>query len=62
MARWQPPHPAALIHPPRTCPTGRPRFRTRDLAQASVPVSVHIPHETELCGSCAGWHVAWPAR
>lgn len=49
-------YPAKTIRQPTACPTRRTRFRTRDLALASLPVGAHIHIDAEPCDVCGGWH------
>lgn len=51
------PHPARTINTTGACPTGLPRFRTADLARASIPAGVPLSRDTVNCPLCNGVHL-----
>lgn len=56
MSRWQPPHPAATIRQ-RPCPSGRPRYATRDLALDALTPGLAVAGLTVTgCDLCGGAH------
>ncbi|HEY9372823.1 hypothetical protein [Streptomyces sp.] len=55
--RWRPPHPPRTIHPPRPCPTGRPRFGSEAHARAALLHGMGVTGWTvTACGLCDGFH------
>lgn len=57
-SRWKPPHPARTINTPRTCPTGKTRFATVDLARQAIDIAgTHTPLDAVACKLCGGAHI-----